>query len=83
MNAARLYCQGACPACSALARSLTDAGVALVVHDVTVNHAAYDAVIALGYRSLPVLVGPRRDLCCGASRRRAGPRSQRCNLSGF
>ena len=58
MKAAQIYCQAACAAGSALARSLIDAGVALATHDVTADPVAYDAVIALGYRSLPVLVAP-------------------------
>lgn len=58
MNTAQLYCQGACPACSTLARSLVDAGVALEVHDVTSDPVAFDTVTGLGYRSLPVLVAP-------------------------
>ena len=58
MKAAQLYCQGACAACSTLARSLADAGVDLEVHDVTANPDAYDTVTGLGYRSLPVLVAP-------------------------
>lgn len=58
MNPAQLYCQGACAACSTLARSLADAGVALEIHDVTADPVAYDTVTGLGYRSLPVLVAP-------------------------
>jgi len=77
VNAAQLYCQGACAACSALARSLTDAGVALVVHDVAADPSAYDAVIELGYRSLPVLVAPdgtsAAGPAAGALARRLGP----------
>lgn len=67
MKAAQLYCQGACAACSALARLLTDAGVALATHDVTADPVAYDAVIALGYRSLPVLVAPDGTSAAGAA----------------
>lgn len=77
MNAAQLYCQGACAACSALARSLTDAGVALVVHDVTADPSAYDAVMELGYHSLPVLVAPDGTSAAGPEAgelaRRLGP----------
>ena len=67
MITAQLYCERACAACAALARSLTDAGVALATHDVTADSAAYDAVIALGYRSLPVLVTPDGTSAAGAA----------------
>jgi glutaredoxin len=67
MTTAQLYCQGGCAACSALARSLTDAGVALVTHEVAAGPAACDTVIALGYRSLPVLVAPDGTSAAGAA----------------
>ncbi|WP_298442710.1 glutaredoxin domain-containing protein [Ferrimicrobium sp.] len=67
MKAAQLYCQGACAACSPLARTLTEAGVNLEVYDVIADPHAYDAVIALGYRSLPVLVSPEGFSAAGAN----------------
>ncbi len=67
MKATRLYCQGACAACSTLARSLTDAGVNLEIYDVVIDPHAYDTVISLGYRSLPVLVSPEGISAVGAS----------------
>lgn len=56
MSVAHLYCQGACAACSTLRHSLVAHGVDVETHDVTTDPRAYDTVIALGYRSLPVLV---------------------------
>jgi len=67
MNPAQLYCQAACAACTTLARSLTDAGVTLTTWDVAADPTAYDAVIALGYRSLPVLVAPDGTSAAGAA----------------
>lgn len=58
MSVVHLYCQGRCAACSALRHSLVAHGVDAETHDVTTDPRAYDTVIALGYRSLPVLVGP-------------------------
>ncbi len=58
MSVVHLYCQGASAACSALCNSLMAHGVDVETHDVTTDPRAYDTVIALGYRSLPVLVGP-------------------------
>jgi len=55
---ARLYCQGACAVCGGLTRLLGDGGVALEVHDVTTEPHAFEVVAALGYQSLPVLIGP-------------------------
>jgi glutaredoxin len=58
MSAVHLYCQGACAACSALRRPLVAHGIDVETHDVTTDPRAYDTATALGYRSLPVLVGP-------------------------
>lgn len=66
MSATRLYCQGACALCAALGGSLAAAGVAVESYDVTADPAAYDAVLALGYRSLPVLVAADGTVAAGA-----------------
>ena len=63
---ARLYCQGGCAACEGLARHLSQGGVAVEVHDVRDKPDAFDEVVALGYRSLPVLVGPDGSSAAGA-----------------
>ncbi|GAC1611317.1 MAG: hypothetical protein NVS3B26_23400 [Mycobacteriales bacterium] len=56
MKTAPLYRQGACAACAALTGSLTQRGVHVTVHDVAGDPSALTAALALGYRSLPVLV---------------------------
>ncbi len=70
MSVAHLYCQGRCAACSALRHSLMTHGVDVETHDVTTDPRAYDTVIALGYRSLPVLVGPDGTAAAGELTRR-------------
>ena len=67
MTSARLYCQASCAACKGLARSLSEGGVAVEVHDVTAEPDALEQVEALGYRSLPVLVGPDGSSSAGAA----------------
>lgn len=52
-----LYCRPGCAACRGLARQLARGGVVVHVRDVTSDPAAFDDVLSLGYRSLPVLVG--------------------------
>ena len=66
MSAVHLYCQGACAACSALRHTPDAHDVDVETHDVTTNPRAYDTVIALGYRSLPVLVGHDGTAAAGA-----------------
>lgn len=66
MNPTRLYCQNACAACNGLARYFREADVIPKVHDVTTGSNAFDQVVTLGYRSLPVLVGPDGGSAVGA-----------------
>ena len=56
MKSAQLYCQPACAVCQSLADQLHDSGIDVVVSDVTDDPGAFDAVVGLGYRSLPVLI---------------------------
>jgi len=49
------------------ARLLTDAGVTSATHDVAANPTACDTVIALGRRSLSVLVAPDGTSTTGAA----------------
>ena len=74
MSVAHLYCQGRCAACSALRHSLVAHGVDVETYDVSTDPRAYDTVIALGYRSLPVLVSPDGTAAAGA---RAGELAHR------
>lgn len=66
MNATRLYCQGGCATCAALSRALVEQGVDFEVYDVTTDPTAYEAVVSLGYSSLPVLVAPDGTSAAGA-----------------
>ncbi|MGC8511037.1 MAG: glutaredoxin family protein [Acidimicrobiales bacterium] len=66
MNATRLYCQGGCATCVALSRALVEQGVDFDVHDVTTDPTAYEAMVPLGYSSLPVLVAPDGTSAVGA-----------------
>ncbi len=66
MSAARLYCRGGCSACAAISHALVERGVDVHVQDVITDPDAYEAVIALGYRSLPVLVASDGTSAAGA-----------------
>ena len=57
MRSAHLYCQPACAVCQSLVYQLRGSGIEVVVSDITEDLDALDAVIGLGYHSLPVLVG--------------------------
>ena len=67
MSTVQLYCRPGCATCGALARYLDQGGVAAKVHDVTAESAAFGTVLELGYRSLPVLMGPASTAAAGAN----------------
>ena len=56
MKSARLYCQPSCAVCQSHAHQLRVCGIEVIVSDVTEDRAAFDPVVGLGYRALPVLV---------------------------
>jgi hypothetical protein len=57
VSTARLYCGGPCAPRAELGRLLARGKAAIEVRDATLDRFAYEAVLALGYRSLLVLVG--------------------------
>lgn len=63
---ARSYRQSAGAARWALPCLLSEGGVAVAVHDVTTQAEVFEAVVALGCRSLPGLVGPDWSSAAGA-----------------
>lgn len=67
MSGVRLYCQGACASCSELGRLLAGGAKGVEILDVTTDPAAYQAVLELGYRSLPVLHTPAGRSAAGSA----------------
>lgn len=51
-----VYTKPGCIQCSATERALTKNGVPYIIRDVTVDAAARDTVLALGYTAAPVVV---------------------------
>ena len=77
MNSAHLYCQPACVICQSLAHQLGESGIEVVVSDVIDDPDAFDAVVGLGYRSLPVLIAPDGTSAAGNAAVELGARLSR------
>lgn len=56
MSTIVVYSKPNCPQCDATKRWLSVANLAFEVRDVSVSESAHDEVVALGYRSMPVVV---------------------------
>lgn len=51
-----LYTKPGCVQCDMLKKRMTAKGIAFDVVDVSTDQAAFDHIVSLGYRSVPVLI---------------------------
>lgn len=54
---ATLFVKTRCPACDAVKRELSKARVSVTLRNIDTDPSAYDTVMSLGARVVPVLVG--------------------------
>lgn len=51
-----LYTKPGCVQCTALARSMTRAGIEFDIVDISEDQDAFDLVVGLGFRQVPVVI---------------------------